>query len=363
MVRADGTGADGTGAEASGAEASGAAGGLGHDLRAALQRLSSRFFADAPAVETAESIPDEHLRLLAGAGLYVLFAPQAEGGLGLGYPGMCSVVEELSSGCLASTFVWAQHFRFLGSMLDGEAPAALREKYQRGAISGEIKGGVALTGLLPGPPKLMARPAPGGWLLEGEAPWVSGWGIVDIVVVLARGPGDTVVTLLLDAKPQPGLSITPLRLVALNATRTVRARFGGVFVRADMAVAEQDYETARVRSERLRLNGSFSLGLVRRCCSLMGPSPFDQELVDCRAALDGAEEATLPAARAWASELAARASASLVVSRGSRSALVGDVAERLSREATFLLVFGSRPAIKDASLARLSSRRPPSVPR
>jgi alkylation response protein AidB-like acyl-CoA dehydrogenase len=344
------------------ADETGAAGGLGHDLSAALQRLSSRFFADAPAVETAESIPDEHLRLLADAGLYGLFAPRAEGGLGLGYQDMCSVVEELSSGCLASTFVWAQHFRLLGSMLDREAPAALRDKYLRGAISGEIKGGVALTGLLPGPPKLIARPVPGGWRLEGEAPWVSGWGIVDIIVVLARGPGDTVVTLLLDAKPQPGLSITPLRLVALNASRTVRARFGGVLVRADMAIAEQDYETARTQSERLRLNGSFSVGLVRRCCSLMGPSPFDQELADCRAALDGADEAALPAARAWASELAARASASLVVSRGSRSALVGDVAERLRREATFLLVFGSRPAIKDSLLARLSSRAAPSVP-
>ena len=345
MVRADDTGAPA---------------GLGHDLSAALQRLSSRFFADAPAVETAERIPDEHLSLLAGSGLYGLFAPPADGGLGLGYPAMGAVVEELSSGCLASTFVWAQHFRFLGAMLEPSAPAPLRDQYLRGAISGEVKGGVALTGLLPGPPRLVARPVPGGWRLEGEAPWVSGWGIVDIIVVLARGPDDTVVTLLLDAKPQPGLSITPLRLVAVNASRTVRARFGGVFVRADMAIAEQDYETARVQSERLRLNGSFALGLVRRCCSLMGPSPLDQELVDCRAALDNADEAAMPDARAWACELAARAASSLVVSRGSRSALVGDVAERLSREATFLLVFASRPAIKSSLLARMGSRPDPS---
>lgn len=330
-----------------------AAGGLDHGLTAALQRLGSRFFADAPAVETAESIPDEHLRALADAGLYGLFAPAAAGGLGLGYPGMCAVVEELSSGCLASTFVWAQHFRFLGAMLQPSTPAPLRQKYLLPAVKGEVKGGVALTGLLPGPPRLMARPAPGGWLLEGEAPWVSGWGTVDVIVVLARGPDETVVTLLLDAKPQPGLSVTPLRLVAINASRTVRARFGGVFVGDDKAIGEQDYATALQQSERLRLNGSFALGLVRRCCSLMGPSALDQELKDCRAALDGADEANLPAARAWASELAVRASASLAVSRGSRSAVVGDVAERLSREATFLLVFASRPAIKSSLRERL----------
>ncbi len=332
-----------------------ATGGLSHDLRADLQRLSSRFFADAPAVDTAESVPDDHLRSLANARLYGLFAPETEGGLGLGYPGMCSAVEELASGCLASTFLWSQHFRFLGAMLGPSSPAALRQKYLHGAITGQVKGGVALTGLLSGPARLMARPVPEGWRLEGEAPWVSGWGVVDVIVVLARGPDDTVVTLLVDAKPQPGLSVTPLRLVALNASRTVRARFGGVVVRPDMVIGEQDYETARAQSERLRLNGSFALGLVRRCCSLMGPSPLDQELADCRAALDGADETGLPAARAWACELAARASARLAVSRGSRSALVGDVAERLSREAAFLLVFGSRPAIKESLLARLSA--------
>jgi alkylation response protein AidB-like acyl-CoA dehydrogenase len=331
------------------------AGGPDHDLSAVLQRLTSRFFADAPVVDTAESVPDEHLRSLAEAGLYGLFAPHDVGGLGLGYGGMCSVVEELSSGCLASTFLWAQHFRFLEAMLEPATPAALRERYLHKAVSGDVRGGVALTGLLPGPPRLVARPVPGGWQLEGEAPWISGWGIVDVIVVLARGPHETVVTLLLDAKPQPGMSVTPQRLVAVNASRTVKARFGGVFVGADKVIAEQDYETARLQSERLRLNGSFALGLVRRCCSLMGPSELDHELVECRAALDDADEAGLPAARAWACELAARASSSLVVSRGSRSALAGDVAERLSREATFLLVFASRPGIKGSLLARLGS--------
>jgi hypothetical protein len=44
------------------------------------------------------------------------------------------------------------------------------------------------------------------------------------------------------------------------------------------------------------------------------------------------------------------------VSRGSRAAVAGDPAERLNREAAFLLVFGSRPAIKDALLKSLEAR-------
>jgi hypothetical protein len=56
------------------------------------------------------------------------------------------------------------------------------------------------------------------------------------------------------------------------------------------------------------------------------------------------------AARARASELAVRAAHAFAVHRGARAALAGDVAERLSREAAFLLVFGSRAGIKDALL-------------
>jgi alkylation response protein AidB-like acyl-CoA dehydrogenase len=317
--------------------------------------------ADAEAVDASETIPAEHLHALAAAGMYGMFAPVAEGGLGLGYHEMCDAMEELASSCLATTFVLAQHFRLLGAMLDPATPASIREPMLARVVRGETKGGVALTGLLPGPSSLLAKAVPGGWLLEGTAPWVSGWGIVDVLYVFARGPagpeGETVVTALLDARPQEGLSVAPLHLSALNATRTVRLGFAGLFVGEDSIIGSQPYETASRESEtRLRLNGSFALGVARRCCALLGPSPLDDELRECRASLDAADEANIAAARAAASELAARAAQFLVVSRGSRAALAGDPAERLNREAAFLLVFGSRPAIKDALLKSLAGR-------
>jgi alkylation response protein AidB-like acyl-CoA dehydrogenase len=333
----------------------------GDDLAERLARLSSLLLSDADAVDASENIPPEHLHALAAAGMYGMFAPVADGGLGLGYPEMCAVMEELASSCLATTFVLAQHFRLLGAMLDPATPASIREPLLARTIRGETKGGVALTGLLPGPSSLLARPAPGGWLLEGTAPWVSGWDIVDVICVFARGPagpeGATVVTLLLDARLQDGLSVTPLRLSALNATRTVRLGFAGLFVGDDQIIGSQPYESASRESEtRLHLNGSFSLGVARRCCALLGPSPLDDELRECRAFLDAADDTHIAAARAAASELAARAAHLLVVSRGSRAALAGDTAERLNREAAFLLVFGSRPAIKDVLLKRLEAR-------
>jgi alkylation response protein AidB-like acyl-CoA dehydrogenase len=317
--------------------------------------------ADAEAVDALDAIPAEHLHALAAAGMYGMFAPVAEGGHGLGYLEMCAVMEELASSCLATTFVLAQHFRLLGAMLDPATPASIREPMLASTIRGETRGGVALTGLLPGPSSLLAKPAPGGWLLEGTAPWVSGWGIVDVICVFARGPagpeGETVVTLLLDARSQDSLSVTPLHLSALNATGTVRLGFAGFFVGEDKIIGSQSYEIATRESEtRLRLNGSFALGITRRCCAMLGPSPLDDELRECRAFLDAADDAHIAAARAAASELATRAAHLLVVSRGSRAALAGDPAERLNREAAFLLVFGSRPAIKDALLKSLEAR-------
>jgi hypothetical protein len=108
----------------------------------------------------------------------------------------------------------------------------------------------------------------------------------------------------------------------------------------------------------LRLNGSLALGLVLRCARLVGPSPLDDELAAARARLDEAEPAELPAARAAAAELAHRAAGALVVATGSSAVLAGSVAERTAREALFLLVFGSRPAIKEALLADLGAAAP-----
>ena len=60
-------------------------------------------------------------------------------------------------------------------------------------------------------------------------------------------------------------------------------------------------------------------------------------------------------ARAAASELAVRAAAALAVRDGSKSISADQHAQRLAREALFLLVFGLRPAIKSALLRRFGA--------
>jgi alkylation response protein AidB-like acyl-CoA dehydrogenase len=289
--------------------------------------------------------------MLAALGLYGAFAPVEMGGLGLTLAEMCETVEELAAACLATTFVWIQHFRLLAAALDPAAPAIVASERAE-ILSGQVKGGVALTGLQPGPAKLTATPTRDGWSLDGEAPWVSGWGLVDRLVVGARGPDDTVVTVELDANDQPGLFATRRQLSALNASVTVKVMFDALFVEGDRVIRQGPHEPSREPPEGLRVNGSLALGIARRCCALLGASALDDELRDARGELDGATAETMAVARARACELAVRASNALAVYRGSSSVLEGGVAERTAREAQLLLTFGSRPAIRQSLLQR-----------
>ncbi len=300
-------------------------------------------------------IPHELFDGLAAAGLYGTFAPASLGGRDMNLAQMCDVIETLAAANLSPTFVWMQHFRLLAALMDPSTPDDLRALLPR-AVSGDLKGGVALGGLLPGPPLLRAEPSAEGWMLEGHAPWVSGWGIVDVLFVTARGPNDTVISCILDARDQSGLKVTRHQLSALNATATVRLDFDGLLINPDRFVSQQPYAPGREGPEGLRANGSLALGVIRRCCALIGPSPLDDELNACRSELDAADVRTMAQARARANVLALRAAHVLSVNRGSRAALVDDVAERTNREAALLLVFGSRPSIKTSLLELLAER-------
>jgi len=330
-----------------------------HILAVARRLADNLLFPEAMRVDSLGALPVAHLDALTAEGLYGASVPVQADGLSLDLGASCAVTEELASGCLTTTFVWLQH-RGLAMTLAAEGtPAALRDKWLGPVCRGKLRGGIALTGIIPGPPLLRARPAGGGWQVDGEAPWVTGWGLIDLLLVLARGPGDSIVTLILDATAQPGLTVTRQRLSAVNASVTVRLGFDGVLVPVERFAGQAPFDPAEsLRPDRMRINGSLALGLVSRCTRLLGPGPLDDELAACRERLDEAITADTTAmaqARAAASELAVRATAALAVRDGSRSVTVDQHPQRLAREAVFLLVFGSRPGIKSALLRRFGA--------
>lgn len=327
---------------------------------AATMRARAREIADevlfpaALTVDTADRVPASHLDLLAAEGFYGCAAPPDAGGFGMDFALAAALVENLAGGCLTTAFVWLQHH---GPVLAAaySQRSGIRERWLEPLASGRRRAGIALAGLRSPTAPMRVRAVDGGFLLDGEAPWVTGWDMIDTLYTAARDERDDVHFLFVDAKDSATLVTTPLELVAVRASRTVNVRFDGHFVPADRLADVQPY--ARWSSSDASgsaLNGFLALGVVERCCRLLGPSPLDAELATARAALLAADAAGTPAARATASALVLRATATLAVRTGSRAVLLDHHAQRLLREAAFLLVFGNRPAIRDALLSRLA---------
>jgi alkylation response protein AidB-like acyl-CoA dehydrogenase len=299
-------------------------------------------FPAALATDAADVVPRELLDRLAAEGFYGV-------GVDSDFATVCAVQEALASGCLTTAFVWAQHLGLVHALAAG-GDDDLRAHWLEALLRGDVRAGLALGGALP-QPTLCARRDGEVWSVDGISPFLSGWGVIDVVHTAARTSDDETVWLIVDAVESNALQVERLRLVALDATATVRATFDALRVPADRQTALHP-AGGETPPEVLRLHAALALGVASRCCRLLGPSPLDDELSRLRAQLDELGPET-PARRAEAGELAVRAAATLATVRGSRSVLLGDHAQRLWREALFVLIYALRPASRDALLARL----------
>ncbi len=326
-------------------------------------------FPAAGDVDASGVIPVSHFAALADAGLYGLAVPGPCGGPA----DLPAVTEVLAGACLTTTFTWMQHHGAVRALATA-APDPLRERYLAAAAAGALRCGVALAGAVPDPPRLWAIREDGGYRLDGEAPLVTGWGLVDLLHVAARDPATAgaadedavVVTLLLDARPGPGLAAHPLGLVAAQGSNTVRLGFDGVRVPAERVTGRTSraaFLAGMARSSRM--NGCLALGVAGRCARLVAGAGEEgvarrlvAELDAARAALDAGldDPEALPAARAAASELALRAAGAVVAAVGSAGIGSGHPAGRLLREAAFTLVAAGRKEIRAELLERLAGQ-------
>lgn len=315
------------------------------DYLANARRLADEvLFPAALATDAADTLPVELLDALADAGLYGL-------GADADFATVCAVQEALAGGCLTAAFLWAQHLGLVHALATSD-DAELRARWLDRLTSGAVRAGLALGGALP-QPALHARREGEDWIVDGASPFVSGWGRIDVVHTAARA-GDEIVWLIVDATESASLRVARLRLVALNATATVRATYDGLRVPVDRVTSTHP-AGGETPAEVLRLHASLALGVVSRCCRLLGATPLDEELDALRTRLDELGPGTA-AARAEAGELALRAAAALMTATGSRSLLLSEHAQRLAREALFVLVYALRPASKEALLTALRAR-------
>lgn len=325
--------------------------------------LADEVFApQADAVDRSGEIPTTHFDLLAEYGFYG--ATMADD---MDIATFTQVGEILVAGCLTTTFVWAQHLG-VARRIATSPNLELRERLTEDLRHGRVRAGVSYAGAND-QPSLLARRVDGGYVLDGTAPFVTGWGLVDILGVMARDADDegSLISVLVPAEPGSGMHAVPLPLIAADASKTVTLTFDGVQVpdsAVDNRISLRNFHASFILAAWR--NGALALGIVRRCLRELTELGIDTtalgtESARVRSELDDAltGQSDIYLARARASELAVRAATTLVTATGSAAVTRGNVAERSVREATFTLVFGSRPAIRTALLGRLTQAAGP----
>jgi alkylation response protein AidB-like acyl-CoA dehydrogenase len=274
-------------------------------------------FPAALSVDAEGVIPRSHFDLLAEEGFYGLAGQPEHSGIEVDFPSFLNILETLCGGCLTTTFTWIQHHSVVRS-LTGTQNVDLRKKYLDIAIRGEVRSGVAFAGAIPRPPRLWATATDGGWLLTGEAPFVSGWGIIDMLLIAAReaagGPQGTIVSGLVDAAAGAGVTVEELRLIAAQGSNTVRLRFDDYFLPAGKVLAEVSHIDFLANQHiSARLNGCLAMGVAVRCIRMIDEAGQPDAAARLHTAQDAvrdrldaglADPPALPAARAAASELA-----------------------------------------------------------
>jgi alkylation response protein AidB-like acyl-CoA dehydrogenase len=335
---------------------------------AAAQRIADEvLYPAAGRIDSAPVVPRSYLDALAEAGLYDLPGDPVAA---------ARVVESLGGASLVTAFVWIQHHSPVRAL--ATAGGELAAEWLAPLRAGRVRAGTAYAALRrPGPPAATARPAPGGgWLLSGHAPWVTGWGLIDVVLAGARYRDD-VVWLLLDASQPtspPGtavsveggaavsveggaaVSVEPVRLDALDASATVRLRWDSFPVPDSRVVAVEPLADWRRRDASGRaLNGYLAVGVAARAARLLDSSRLTAAVGSVRAGLDHSTPDTVVRARAEASLLAVRAAVAVVAAGGGRSVEAGATAARLMREAMFLLVFGQSSDIRALQVEALGA--------
>lgn len=323
-------------------------------------------FPAALEVDRTGTVPDTHWAAMADAGLYGIAAPSEHGGPGLALADIVDILEVMAGGCLATAFTWIQHHGMVLALASSRN-TSLRDEMLPGAVAGRIKGGVAYAGAVPVPPRMRAARVNGGWRMAGHAPFVSGWGVVDVLQISA-GDVDTgdIVAGLVAARSQPGLvAITPQDLCVADASRTVSLDVDGLVIPDERIVSRVPRaEFMANQNFGSRLNATLPIGVVRRCARLLeqvgqaeAAAAFRHQSDAVRRKLDAGlcDSSSLLEARADGCALATRAAAAVVAAFGGQALLRTSHAQLLARWAAFTLVAASRPELKRSLVSRMAN--------
>lgn len=341
-----------------------------HPLVARARQLADGLLAPAAERVDQEGVPASHIEAIRRSGLLGLTAPAAYGGSAAPAAVVRETAEILAGACCSTWFVQTQHHTPVQTLAKGELP--VRERLLGPLARGELLSGVAYAHLRARPrgPVRVTRER-NGWRFDGTVPWYTGWGLNDVLLLAGVTDADEALFAFTEARVQPGLRASePMRLAALTASRTVSLELSGLWVPDDAVALRMPYEDwAATDRPKTRNANPAVFGITEAALTLLDgetATPLRGRLARIRheayaladhpAPHEHAEERL--ALRTQAYDIMRTATTAAVVAGGGRAMTLTNRAQRLAREALFLLVQGQTPESRTAHLKSLAGRAP-----
>jgi alkylation response protein AidB-like acyl-CoA dehydrogenase len=196
----------------------------------------AREIADTVLEPCAEEIdlkgifPQKNLDRLAEGGLVGVTTPAEWGGQGCSGTFQREFTEILTAACGTTWFILTQHLGSCGQIANSENPT-LRERYLRDMATGKHYVGVGFGHLRRPQPMLLAEPVQGGWILNGVAPWVTGYPALSGIIFGATLPDGKYLFAYTSAAESDTLQAGAwLPLCAVNSSATVEVTLNNHFI-------------------------------------------------------------------------------------------------------------------------------------
>lgn len=327
----------------------------------AARRLADEVLAPAATEVDQSWVPASHIA-----------AVKASGVLSVAEPAEMREVSEILAGACASTWlVQVQHHSPARAVAASDGP--VRDRLAARLSTGELLAGVAFAHLRAHERSpVQVTPVEGGWRFDGTAPWVTGWGLSDVVMIGGLSPNDEVVFAPVDAADALGLVASePLRMAAVTASRTVRLTMDALVVPDADVVSCTPYAEWAAADRRGPVNVNPAVfGITRAALQLVDAAPLERAMErvrrDAYALLDEADPDERREDRLRlkieAGALAMRATTAAIAAGGGRSMALTSTAQRLAREALFLVVQAQTAEVREYQLAALVNLDPATNP-
>ncbi|MGW1807884.1 acyl-CoA dehydrogenase family protein [Streptomyces sp. NPDC002078] len=336
-----------------------------HPLLDRAHRLASDLLIPEAERVDREGVPASHIEAVKRSGLLGAGAPVGYGGSGAPPDVVRRIAEILSGACCATWFVQTQHHTPVQTLAQSDLP--VRERLLGPLARGELLSGVAYAHLRSYPRvPVRVRREGDGWRFDGTVPWYTGWGLNDVMLLAGTTEAGEVLFAFAEARDQPGLRASePIRLAALTASRTVSLELAGLWLPEEAVALRTPYERWAPADRARTLNANPAVfGVAEAALCLPDEdtaAPLRARLADVRRRAYALSDHPAPlervaerlAVRAEAYEVLRTATTAAVVAGGGRSMALTSRAQRLAREALFLLVQGQTAETRSAHLRAL----------